>query len=131
MDTPIPATPDEAAKRARGELWLSTSGSLHQDWHPPRGHTYVRIDEVRGDWVGRRVIRQAEDRTHDRGWYVVAPPQIGAMLPDAPNPASVYVPVVGERAWWEHVIGGAAVRPERWVRVERVWLDESEDPAPR
>lgn len=131
-DMDIPLSAEEAAKRARGEIWLGMSGGMYQAFHPPKElHSYVRIDSVRGSLLGRRVIRQDQQMRYWRGLYVCGDPQLGSQLPDAPSAETVYLPVVPEEVWWAHKIVGTPLVKVYWASVLQVWLDEAEDPTPR
>jgi hypothetical protein len=132
---PIPANAVEAAKRDRGEIWVSMDGGGYRTWVPPQEqHKFVRLDGVRGSLVGRRLIRlldgPASEFIYSRGWYAVGEAQRGALLPGAPLADQSYVPVVSEQDYWGQQLLGAKINPQ-WANVLRVWLDESEDPAPR
>jgi hypothetical protein len=128
----MPLNAEEAAKAARGELWLAMDGSLGENWMPPRTlPTYVPLGEVRGNVIGRRVLWQRENGSHERGLYVTTAPALGSQIPGAPNPTAVYVRLVGERMWWSHDLLGAKISGGRWAAINRVWLDEAEDPTPR
>lgn len=124
---PQPTCLEEADRRARGELWLSTDGQMRESrFWPPHRHVYVRLDDCPTSIIGKRVIAQTTSKTWMRGLYVVGDATIGHENADPTNRALI-VPVVRETKWWAHKLTNSGIpEPEGWMPMERMWLDESE-----